>query len=342
MDTSILDTLSQIAPDLMEQLEIRALVLERVGALGPIGRRALAARLHLAEREVRAAADALREAGCLMHSAAGMELTEQGHNLVEAGRVVSRERRTRKTLEQTLERKLGVRRVCVVRGDADFDEGVMREAAREAAGQLRFLLGGAHVVAVTGGRTVAMTAQEVEPAAPMEITVVPAQGGLGGVVRTQANTVAELLAERLGGAYRLLHVPDGLPLEAADELSRLPQVREVLELLAHADVLLYGIARAEDLPARRGMSRSACDALRREGAVAEALGFYFDARGQVVSGGQSLALRPEELGVRSRAAAVAVGGKKAEAILAVCAHHAHELLVTDEGAASRMVRLLRL
>ena len=53
MDTSMLGTLSQIAPDLMEDMELRALVLERVAALAPIGRRALATRLHLAEREVR-------------------------------------------------------------------------------------------------------------------------------------------------------------------------------------------------------------------------------------------------------------------------------------------------
>ena len=54
MDTSILNTLSLIAPDLMEEMELRTLILERVAALEPIGRRALAARLHLAEREVRA------------------------------------------------------------------------------------------------------------------------------------------------------------------------------------------------------------------------------------------------------------------------------------------------
>ena len=59
MDTSILNTLSLIAPDLMEEMELRALILERVAALEPIGRRALAARLHVAEREVRAAAEAL-------------------------------------------------------------------------------------------------------------------------------------------------------------------------------------------------------------------------------------------------------------------------------------------
>ena len=53
MDTSLLSTLAMMAPDLMGQLELCALILERVAALAPIGRRALAARLNLTEREVR-------------------------------------------------------------------------------------------------------------------------------------------------------------------------------------------------------------------------------------------------------------------------------------------------
>lgn len=68
-----------------EEMELRTLILERVAALEPIGRRALAARLHLAEREVRAAAEALKRAGCLTQSASGMELTPQGQSLVEGG-----------------------------------------------------------------------------------------------------------------------------------------------------------------------------------------------------------------------------------------------------------------
>ena len=35
------------------------------------------------------------------------------------------------------------------------------------------------------------------------------------------------------------------------------------------------------------------------------------------------------------------GAGKAEAIIAVCMHHPHKLLVTDEGAAMRMLELLR-
>lgn len=340
MDTSILNMLSMIAPDLMETLELRALILERISALGPIGRRALAMRLHLTEREVRAAAEALKQAGCITQNASGMELTPDGQNLVETARTVSHERRKLATMELTLARKLHVERVCVVHGDADFDEGVLSEVARAAARQLRSLLQNAKVLAVSGGRTIALTAEAIAPAAPLDITVVPARGGLGGGIKTQANTIAEELANRLGGSHRFLHLPDGLTSDACDELARLPQIHEALELLRHADVLLYGIGRAQDQALRRGMSATDREKLLHEGAVGEALGFYFDAQGHIV-GGVSLALEEQDIGHWSRAAAIAAGSGKAEAILAVCAHHPHQLLVTDEGAAKRMIALMR-
>ena len=111
MDTSVLAKLFMIAPDLMEEVELRTLVLERVAALGPIGRRALAQRLHLAEREVRSASDALRSAGCITQSAAGMELTDHGKTLVETARTVSRGRRSLAQMELALSRRLDVERV---------------------------------------------------------------------------------------------------------------------------------------------------------------------------------------------------------------------------------------
>ena len=203
MDTSILGTLSLIAPDLMEELELRALILERIAALGPIGRRALATRLNLSERTVRAAADALRDAGCITQSAAGMEISDAGRQLVETARAVSRSRRSVQSTERALSRKLNIERVCVVRGDADKDPGVVDEIAHAAAGQLRFLLQGAQVLAISGGRTVAAMSRVMTAAAPMDITVVPLHGGLGGASQTQANTVVECIAGALGGHHRL-------------------------------------------------------------------------------------------------------------------------------------------
>ena len=341
MDTSILGTLFAIAPDLMEEVELRALVLERVAALGPIGRRALAQRLHLAEREVRSAADALKDKGLIAQSAAGMELTDDGRVLVDAARAVSRGRRSLGSMELALARKLNVERVCVVRGDADMDEGVLEEAARAAAGQLRFLLQDAQVLAVSGGRTMAKVAGEIALAAPMDVTVVPAQGGMAAPMGVQANTLAEAFAARLGGQYRLIHLPEGMSAAAAEEICRLPQVREGLELVRHADVLLYGIGRAGEAARRRALGAGEREALTRQGAAGEALGFYFSAEGAVIGSRSTLALRAQELGRASDTAAVAAGRSKAEAIIAVCMHHPHRLLVTDEGAASRMMELLR-
>ena len=196
------------------------------------------------------------------------------------------------------------------------------------------------MLAVTGGRTIALTAENIAPAAPMEVCVVPAQGGVVGGVRTQANTLAEEFARKLGGHHRMLHLPDGLSGEAADELRRLPMVRETLEIVHNADVVLYGIGRAAELMQRRGVSSAERARLEAEGAVAEALGFYFDAKGRVV-GGSSVAIDIADIGRRSRAAMAAAGAGKAEAIIAVCMHHPHKLLGTDEGAAMRMLELLR-
>lgn len=341
MDTSILGTLFMIAPDLMHEVELRTLVLERVAALEPIGRRALAQRLHLPEREVRSAADALRASGCIVLSAAGMELTEYGRGMVDAARMVSRGRRTIASMELALSHKLDVERVCVVRGDADMDESVLAEAAQAAARQIRFLLQDAHVLAVSGGRTLKMAAETISLAAPMDITVVPAQGGMGGMMETQANMLAEIFARNLGGQHRLLHLPEGISAQAAEELCRIPQVREAMELLRHADVLLYGIARAQELSRARGFGALEREALEKTGAVAEALGFYFNAQGAMVNNRASIALRAADLGRRTKTAAIAVGHSKAEAIIAVCMHHPHKLLVTDEGAAARMMELLR-
>lgn len=341
MDTSILGALSMIAPDLMRDIELRTLVLERVSALEPIGRRALAQRLQLPEREVRSAADALRACGCIALSAAGMETTAYGRSLIDTARAVSRGRRSLSSMELALSRKLDVERVCIVRGDADLDESVLAEAAQAGARQIRFLLQEAQVLGVSGGRILRMTADAISLAAPMDVTVVPAQGGMGGAMDAQANVIAEGFARHLGGQFRLLHLPEGIGAQAAQELCVLAQVREALELLRHADVLLYGISQAQELSRERGFGPAEREALEKTGAVAETLGFYFNSQGAVVSNRSAIALRAADLGRRIKTAAVAVGSRKAEAIIAVCMHHPHKLLITDEGAALRMMELLR-
>ena len=53
MDETMLGLINALAPDLMEELSQRAMVLERISILQPVGRRALAQRMSIPERESR-------------------------------------------------------------------------------------------------------------------------------------------------------------------------------------------------------------------------------------------------------------------------------------------------
>lgn len=63
------------------------------------------------------------------------------------------------------------------------------------------------------------------------IVVVPARGGLGREVEKQANTIASILAKKLGGTYKMLHVPDNLGKEAVKSLIKEPDIKDVVETL---------------------------------------------------------------------------------------------------------------
>lgn len=78
MQDDFLALLQRLGPDLAAQMTLRTLVLERIAAWEPIGRRQLAARLELPEREIRSVASFLREEGFLNLDAAGMTLTGKG------------------------------------------------------------------------------------------------------------------------------------------------------------------------------------------------------------------------------------------------------------------------
>ena len=132
--------MQRLAPDLAQEIERRALVLERIGALQPVGRRQLAARLNLPEREVRTVAMLLKEHGLVSLDAAGMSLTPEATDILPMARLFSRDLRGLTKLEMELSETLGVEKVCVVPGNADTDEHVLSEVGRNAAIRLRSFL----------------------------------------------------------------------------------------------------------------------------------------------------------------------------------------------------------
>ena len=331
--------MQKLAPDLAQEIERRALVLERIGALQPVGRRQLAARLNLPEREVRTVAALLKEHGLVSLDAAGMSLTEAAAEILPMARLFSRDLRGLTKLEMQLSQHLQVEKICVVPGDADCDEHVLSEVGRNAAIRLRSFLQSGSTLAVTGGSTMREVAYAVPHGTPMNVMVVPARGGIGRALETQANTVASEIAKKLGGHHRLMHLPDHLDEQALHEMRKLKEIDETLTLLERADVVLHGIGRADDMAHKRQLPSSIESDVLRKGAVAEAYGCYFNREGALVYAASTVARELGALKPRCALIAVAAGSRKAEAIEAVMKNRAHAMLVTDEGAAKAILGL---
>lgn len=340
MQEDFLRLMKQLAPDLLDEMALRSLVLERIAALSPIGRRQLANRLNLPEREIRSAAASLKEQGLIQLDASGMTLTDKAAPVLPMAEAFSRAMRGLTDLEAGLASLLQVERVCVVAGDADTDPQVLRDVGRQAAARVRGSLLSGMTLAVTGGTTIQQTVLAMTSAAPLNIMVVPARGGMGRSVETQANTLAAELARRLGGHHRLLHLPDTLDGAARQEMLRQPEVAEVMALIQRADVILHGVGRADTTMKATRLSSATVKRLIQQGAVGEAFGAYYDREGGCLMESSSVGVDLARLSPSCRMMAVAAGASKAEAIIAVLRHRPHTLLVTDESAARRMLALL--
>ncbi|MFC4077513.1 sugar-binding transcriptional regulator [Salinithrix halophila] len=331
---TILELQSKLLPDLMEVLKKRYEILRHLQLMQPVGRRSLAAALGMTERVLRSEVDFLRERGLVRIESVGMKLSDAGSDLVADMEPLIKELFGLTELETRLQRSLGLKKVVVVPGDSDRSDWVKKEMGRAVARILKITARPNQVVAVAGGTTLAAAA-EMMSAFPglRETTFVPARGGLGEVVELEANYIASLMAQKAGGHYRLLHVPDQLSEEARQTLVKEPHIQEMLELMRSARIVVHGIGDARAMAARRKSSPGLLRRLEEDGAIGEAFGYYFNRRGEIVHRGRSIGLNLEDLVNVDKVIAVAGGAAKAEAVAAILPVAGKDTLITDEAAA---------
>ena len=126
-----------IAPEMAEAMARRAMVLTAIAESAPVGRRQLALRLNLAEREVRADVEKLRDAGLITLDKAGMNPTPNASRWLESARSFARQTQGLTALETALMQVLPVKTVFVAPGDADVDVRVLSDVGRLAAQGVR-------------------------------------------------------------------------------------------------------------------------------------------------------------------------------------------------------------
>lgn len=324
----------KIAPESFELIERRYQILRMIYFFQPVGRRQVAEHLELQERAVRNEAEFLKQQGFLIAGPMGMELTEEGEEVLEELESHVKVLRGVLQLEEALCRLLGLSKVLVVPGDSDTDETAKKEMARTAARYLKSIVKSGDIIAVTGGTTMAEVAKSLSPTAcGKDVLVVPARGGLGEDAEKQANTVAVKIAQGLGGRYRLLYVPDDLGEEAIQKIMNEPKIQEVLKFIRLASIVMHGIGTAEEMARRRGFSESQIEELRALGAVGEAFGYYVDKKGETVYTTTSIGLKLEDLATVDNVVAVGGGSSKVAAVISVMSNRYQDVLITDEGAA---------
>ena len=338
-----MDLQQRLLPDLLDVMKRRYAILNRVMAADVMGRRALAAAVDMTERTLRAETDFLRAQGLLESNVSGMRITEAGRQLVEALAPMIKEMSGLAEMEQKISRHFGLQQVVIVPGDADESPETKRELGK-AGGQV--LIGSMHdddVVAVTGGSTIAALASQLTVTVPLRLAqFVPARGGLGESVDYQANTIASTMAKRTGAGYRMLHVPDHLSEDPYNSLMQEPNIREVVDVVRKARIVVHGIGDAMVMARRRKVDQKTIEAIQAEGALAEALGYYFDRQGAVIHRMSTVGLRIDDLSAAEFVIAIAGGDSKGEAIAAVLRFGQADVLVTDEGAARRLNAIIDL
>ncbi len=332
-------TIRRIADRQAEEIAHRALMMERIQASEPIGRRSLADALALPEREVRKAADALKAEGLITLTASGMQLTPAGRSLMPDILAICQIFSGLHQVEDELKLALGLAGVTVVPGDSDQDPHVLRSLGQAVAAAVRRYVRDGMILAVSGGTTMTAAARAMEPMA-QGLTVVPARGGFGSLAETQADAVASEMARRMGAACRLMHLPEGMDQETLSKAAKLPGVADTLRMMRSADMIIYGVGRADETAEKRGLEPGLMKLLDEKQAVGEVLGDFICADGQVVY--RSATLSADLLADKPDATRIVVasGSRKALAILASVRSRPPHVLVLDEGAARAMLELI--
>ncbi|MFC5471473.1 sugar-binding transcriptional regulator [Cohnella suwonensis] len=335
----IVDIQKKLLPDLLQVMEKRYDILHRINLAGMIGRRTLAANVDMTERVLRAELELLRAQGLLDMAPSGMTLSASGKQLVEEMEPIVKELFGLSDMEDRMREAFGLKRVIIVPGNSDESDHTKMELGRAGSRVLRTSLSSGDVVAVMGGSTMArMASQFSNPSQLKDNWFVPARGGLGESVDYQANTIAAELAKRTGARYRMLHVPDHLSEEAYQTIMQEPNVREVVDMIRGARIVVHGIGDAVTMARRRKLSEETKEELVKDGALAEAFGYYFDRTGKVVHRMATAGLRLDDIEAAGLVIGIAGGQSKGEAIASVMRFGHDDVLVTDEAAASEALK----
>ncbi|WP_066824598.1 sugar-binding transcriptional regulator [Clostridium tepidiprofundi] len=332
----------KIVPELVELLELRYNILKTIYYYQPIGRRMLSSILNLGERCIRNEIKFLKEAELISINNLGMFINPEGEEIIIKLKKFLYELNGLSELESDLRKYLHIKKVFVVPGDLDNDKTVLKDMGKVASDYLKTILRDDIVISITGGSSVREIADSMQKCSKYKnILILPARGGIGRNVDIQSNTIAANLAHKINANYKLLHVPDNLSYNALEAILKEKNIVDIVNKIRNSDVLIFGIGRAEEMAKRRGMPDELICEILSKGAVGEAFGHYFNDEGEIVYYTPTIGIKNQDTKNIAILIAIAGGKSKAKAIISTEIDRTESVLITDQGAAQEIVRIIK-
>ncbi|MBR0384414.1 MAG: hypothetical protein IJH61_06990 [Eubacteriaceae bacterium] len=340
IDQRLIDVQRLIVPEICALLQTRYNVLSTIEEEEPIGRRNLAFVLDMSERQIRNELDFLEDRHLIAVERHGVTLTDSGReHMVMLGEMLYAYNGLSR-VERELCERLSLKKAVVSPGDMELTRQVRDFMGRAAADYIESILKDGDILALTGGGCTAAVAEQMKPGAYPGVTVIPARGGIGKSHATQANNVVAEIGLKLQANYELLHLPDNIDDRLLSAMKGYPEIKSVFDKMAHINIFMFGIGRADVLTDWRNVSLSEKRRILSAGAVGEAFGHYFDIDGNAVCPSGAIGIDINQYQQIDEVIAVAGGASKADAIIAVSRIRPGMVLMTDESAAGAIIRKL--
>ena len=337
----MLAILQKVLPEAFETMLRRYHILDVINREEPIGRRLLSERVHLTERIIRKEVDTLKINRLITSSSAGMSLTIDGHDTLDELSELLESYTQFYEMEKELAKRLDIEACIIIPGNLDEDSTVLPKMANQTVEIMNRLLGDKkQIISVMGGTTLNEVANYMDSdlGKNRELLFVPARGGLGDDPMIEANVIAQRMAQQTGGQFHGLYAPEYVHEQIYQDLLKEPEIKNTLQLVESATLILYSIGNPIEMAKRRGLNESTLQLLIDKKAVAEAFGEFIDKDGNIVYKLSNIGLQSSSLQKIEHIVTVAGGSKKANAIKSYLkTAPSHTWLITDEAAANKIL-----
>ncbi len=337
----MLSVIEKVLPDAYELLLRRYQIMKTINRESPIGRRLLAEKVNLTERLIRSEVGILKKRRLVLTSTAGMVLTPEGVDVLQELDELLEETSYIHQLERELAKHLNIHACEIVPGNLNEDSTVLAMMAEQTIKVMNRLLGnGEQIITVMGGTTLNEVANHMDESLSdqRELLFVPARGGLGDHTMIEANVIAQRMAQQTGGQFHGLYAPEHVHKRIYDELLNEPDIKNTMQLIESASLILYSIGNPIEMAKRRGLDEETLKLLIEREAVAEAFGEFINKEGEVVYKLSNIGLQSSSLKKIEHKITVAGGKEKAVAIESYLkTAPSHTWLITDEAAAKEIL-----